>query len=81
MYLPIPEKSIILVKYLSISSFAMPRIEPFKYIFSFPVSSGWKPVPTSNNEAILPLMYTSPVVGEEILEIIFWEGLGIWGHV
>lgn len=36
---------------------------PLRKIFSLPVISGWKPVPTSNREAILPLTLIFPVVG------------------
>ena len=33
-------------------------------MFSLPVISPWNPVPTSSNEAILPLARMVPVVGE-----------------
>src|SRR5258708_7068580 len=36
---------------------------PFKYVFSRPVSSGWKPVPTSSNEPTRPESSIRPVVG------------------
>ena len=32
----------------------MPRIAPFRKMFSRPVSSGWKPVPTSSSEPTRP---------------------------
>ena len=33
----------------------MPRIAPFRKMFSRPVSSGWKPVPTSSRLPTRPL--------------------------
>ena len=40
-------------------------------MFSRPVSSGWKPVPTSNKLATRPLMLIFPVVGVVTRERIF----------
>lgn len=45
------------------SFFVMPKIVPFKKIFSRPVNSGWKPVPTSNKLAMRPFTFICPVVG------------------
>ena len=36
----------------------MPRMAPFRKMFSRPVSSGWKPVPTSSRLATRPLIAT-----------------------
>ena len=46
--LPISEKSTISSNLRVISTLVMPRIAPFRKMFSRPVSSGWKPVPTSS---------------------------------
>ena len=40
-------------------------------MFSRPVSSGWKPVPTSSRLATRPLMVTRPAVGSVMRERIF----------
>ncbi len=40
-----------------------PRIAPLRQMFSAPVSSGWKPVPTSSRLATRPLMVTRPALG------------------
>ena len=42
-------------------------VAPFINMFSLPVNSGWKPVPTSNKLAILPLIFTLPLVGDVTL--------------
>ncbi len=63
MYLSTPEKLIISSSFFDISDFDIPKIAPFRKIFSLPVNSGWKPVPTSNKLAILPLALITPVVG------------------
>ena len=49
----------------------MPRIAPLRKIFSRPVSSGWKPVPTSNKLAMRPRISTRPAVGGMIRLQIF----------
>ena len=46
-------------------------ILPFMKMFSRPVISGWKPVPTSRSEAMRPLMPMRPTVGEVTRERIF----------
>jgi hypothetical protein len=45
------------------SGFRIPKIAPFKKMFSRPVNSGWNPVPTSSNEA----MRRNPVKSGESL--------------
>ena len=49
----------------------MPRMLPLRKTFSRPVSSGWKPVPTSSKLETRPWMSISPVVGQVIRERIF----------
>src|ERR1043166_5982827 len=49
-----------------ISCLLMPRMAPLRYTFSRPVSSGWKPVPTSSKLPTRPWSCTSPVVGSVI---------------
>ena len=46
-----------------ISFLVIPRIAPFKKMFSLPVNSPLNPVPTSSNEAIRPRDFILPVVG------------------
>ena len=46
-------------------------MEPFKYIFSRPERSPWKPVPTSNKEATFPVISIRPFVGGVIRDNIF----------
>ena len=53
-----------------ISRRRMPRIAPLRKTFSRPVSSGWKPVPTSSSEPTRPLMPARPSVGSVIRERI-----------
>ena len=38
----------------------IPRMAPLRKMFSRPVSSGWKPVPTSSRLATRPLSRTCP---------------------
>ena len=45
----------------------MPRIAPFRYVFSSPVSSPWNPVPTSSSEPIRPRVRHRPSVGVVML--------------
>ena len=45
-----------------ISARLMPRMAPFRKMFSRPVSSGWKPVPTSSRLATRPLI-VDPALG------------------
>ena len=47
----------------SILAFFMPRMAPLRWMFSRPVSSGWKPVPTSSRLPPRPLILTWPLVG------------------
>ena len=47
----------------AISVCFMPRMAPFRKMFSRPVSSGWKPVPTSSSEPTRPQISTRPSVG------------------
>ena len=49
----------------------MPRIAPLRKTFSRPVSSGWKPVPTSSSEPTRPRIVGPPAVGSVIRERIF----------
>src|SRR5687768_9298156 len=58
-----PEKSTISSKRRRTSARVMPRMAPFRNTFSRPVSSGWKPVPTSSRLATRPLIETRPSVG------------------
>src|SRR5471032_1006635 len=46
-----------------ISARNMPRIAPLRNTFSRPVSSGWKPVPTSSRLDTRPVRSTYPSVG------------------
>ncbi len=43
-----------------------PSSEPFKYTFSRPVRSGWKPAPSSSSAATRPLTSTRPADGSTI---------------
>ena len=43
------------VELARISARRMPRIAPLRKMFSRPVSSGWKPVPTSSRLPTRPL--------------------------
>ena len=47
----------------SIAARDIPRIVPFRYTFSSPVSSGWNPVPTSSRDPTLPAISIHPEVG------------------
>src|SRR3954453_19012787 len=49
----------------------IPRIAPLRYTFSRPVSSPWKPVPTSSRAATRPRVLDTPAVGDVILARIF----------
>ena len=48
----------------------MPRMEPLRKMFSLPVSSGWKPVPTSRSDPTRPRIVTWPPVGSVMRERI-----------
>ena len=61
-----PEKSTISSKRAAISCLRSPRIAPFRNTFSRPVSSGWKPVPTSSRLPTRPTSSAEPVVGSVI---------------
>ncbi len=54
-----------------ISARRIPRIAPLRKMFSRPVNSGWKPVPTSSRLPTRPRMTTRPSVGGVIWERIF----------
>ncbi len=54
-----------------ISARLMPRMAPLRKMFSRPVRSSWKPVPTSSSEPIRPVTSTKPVVGSVICESTF----------
>lgn len=54
MYRSMPAKSMISSSLEVISFLVMPMMEPFMYMFSLAVISGWKPVPTSSSEAMRP---------------------------
>ena len=45
------------------SRLVIPRIAPFRYVFSIPVSSPWNPVPTSSSEPTRPRVRQTPSVG------------------
>src|SRR3982074_904517 len=47
-------KATIASNFSAISRRVIPRIAPFRKMFSRPVSSGWNPVPTSRSEATRP---------------------------
>ena len=49
----------------------MPRMAPLRKMFSRPVSSGWKPVPTSSRLATRPRSVTRPFVGSVMRLNIF----------
>src|SRR3954452_23191229 len=66
-----PEKSMIWSSLRVISCLRMPRMAPFMKMFSRPVSSGWKPVPTSSRLPVLPCMTAWPRVGSVIRLRIF----------
>src|SRR5579862_3619439 len=66
-----PENSTISSKRATISTRRMPRIVPLRKMFSRPVSSGWKPVPTSSSEPTRPRMTISPAVGSVMRESTF----------
>ena len=61
-----PEKSTISSKRCSISPRFIPRIAPFRYTFSRPVSSWLKPVPTSSKLPTRPRISARPAVGATI---------------
>lgn len=58
-----PENATISSNLPWISLRLMPRIEPFRKMFSRPESSGWKPDPTSRRAATLPFAVIVPVSG------------------
>ena len=49
----------------------MPRIAAVSKMFSRPVSSGWKPVPTSSSEPTRPTVSPRPDVGGVMRARIF----------
>jgi hypothetical protein len=53
-----------------ISARVMPRMAPLRKMFSRPVSSGWKPVPTSRRLATRPRISMRPLVGSVMRERI-----------
>src|SRR5438105_4292144 len=65
-----PAKSTISSNLRVISVRRMPRIAPFRKTFSRPVSSGWKPVPTSRRLPTRPVTSAWPRVGSVIRERI-----------
>ena len=60
-----------LSKRVWISRRVIPRIAPFMKMFSRPVSSAWKPVPTSSRLATRPRSRIRPSVGGVIRESSF----------
>jgi hypothetical protein len=54
-----------------ISARRMPRIAPFRKMFSRPVSSGWKPVPTSRRLPTRPWISANPRDGSVMRESTF----------
>src|SRR5436190_4877350 len=54
-----------------ISARLIPRIPPFRKMFSRPVSSGWKPVPTSSSAPTWPFSSATPSVGAVTRERTF----------
>lgn len=63
MYSSSSANSTILGSNLFISFSFIPKILPFKYIFSLPVNSGSNPDVNSSKALTLPLTLNSPVVG------------------
>ena len=63
---PISANSTIWSNFRCTSRWDMPRMEPLRKMFSRPVSSGWKPVPTSSRLPTRPRSRTSPAVGRVI---------------
>ena len=49
--------------FAAISVFDKPRMAALSWIFSRPVKSGLKPLPSSNSAATRPRTFTVPVVG------------------
>src|SRR4051812_6354378 len=58
-----PEKSTISSNFAAISLRDIPRMAPFRKTLSRPLSSGWKPVPTSRIELTRPAISAYPSVG------------------
>ena len=56
------------VELTAISALDMPRMAPGRKVFSRPVSSGWKPVPTSRSEPTRPWISAQPAVGRVMRE-------------
>ena len=52
-------------------AFESPWNAPFRYTFSRPVKSGWKPAPSSSSEPIRPLAAIRPEVGLKMPETSF----------
>ena len=61
-----PEKAAIWSKRARTSLRDMPRIAPLRNTFSRPVSSSWKPVPTSSRALSRPRTRATPAVGAVI---------------
>jgi hypothetical protein len=66
-----PEKSTISSNRRAIALRDIPRIDPLRKMFSRPDSSGWKPDPTSSNDAIFPRTVMEPVLGCRISAMHF----------
>ena len=68
---PTPANATMRSSFDAISRRFMPRRDPLRKMFSRPVSSGWKPDPTSINAARRPLSVIVPDVGAVIRESSF----------
>src|ERR1700684_4524541 len=66
-----PEKEMIWSSFDWISRLFMPRIVPWRKIFSMPVRSGWKPAVTSIKAERRPFTIMRPLVGFMIRLSIF----------
>ena len=65
---PTPENSTMRSSLVAISLRRMPSTEPLRKMFSRPVSSGWKPEPTSISAASRPSSVMVPLVGAVMRE-------------
>src|SRR3954451_22732853 len=52
----------------------MPNTAAFRYTFSTPVKSGWKPAPTSSSDPTRPPTRSSPWLGGEMPAVSFSSG-------
>src|SRR6266852_9041607 len=71
MNFSISAKATISSNFRSISRLLIPKIDPLKYVFSRPESSGWNPVPTSSKLRTRPRISAQPSVGRVMRDNIF----------